>query len=259
MLERLFAGSLEDARAREQLVSRTALEKRVETQPAPIDVAKLFADSKNISVIAEIKRASPSKGALAEIEDVPKLATLYEDSGAAAISVLTEGRAFKGSLADFDQARAAVSLPLLRKDFIASEYQVLEARAHGADMVLLIVAGLETEKLKNLHEFIKDLGMTALVETHSESEILVAQEIGAKLIGINARDLSTFETDSELFIRLVSSLPSDVVKIAESAIRTVEDVRRYSDAGADAVLVGEALVTGNAESLLREFSAVTKA
>jgi indole-3-glycerol phosphate synthase len=147
---------------------------------------------------------------------------------------------------------------VLRKDFISTEYQVLESRAHGADLVLLIVAGLQPKRLQELNELIEDLGMSALVETHNKQEILLASEIGAKYIGINARDLTTFDTDRELFSELVHLAPSGSLKIAESAVRTTKDVEAYSRAGADAVLVGEALVTGDPESLLREFSSVEK-
>jgi indole-3-glycerol phosphate synthase len=159
---------------------------------------------------------------------------------------------------DLDSVRKAVQIPVLRKDFISTEYQVLESRAHGADMVLLIVAGLEPKRMIQLKRLIEDLGMAVLVETHNEQEILFASEVSAKYIGINARDLQTFETDRELFSNLVHLAPASSIKIAESAVRSVSDVEAYADSGADAVLVGEALVTGDPVTILREFSTVRK-
>jgi indole-3-glycerol phosphate synthase len=172
---------------------------------------------------------------------------------------LTEQRSFLGSLRDFDEVRASVSLPLLRKDFIANEYQVFEARAHGADIVLLIAAGLDPVDLIRLKALIESLGMTAFVETHNRDEVKFAASIGAKLVGVNARDLTTFETDRNLFEELVDILPGDCIKVAESAVRGVGDVEAYASAGADCVLVGEALVTGDAENLVRAFSRIAKA
>jgi indole-3-glycerol phosphate synthase len=212
-----------------------------------------------VRVIAEIKRASPSKGHLATIADPGALASVYESAGASAISVLTEQRSFLGSLRDFDEVRASVSLPLLRKDFIANEYQVFEARAHGADIVLLIAAGLDPADLIRLKALIESLGMTAFVETHNRDEVKFAASIGAKLVGVNARDLTTFETDRNLFEELVDILPGECIKVAESAVRGVADVEAYAAAGADCVLVGEALVTGDAENLVRAFSRIAKA
>lgn len=258
MLSDLFAGSIADALKRQEIVSVADLEKAVaETDPA-IDCLAGFAAGENIQVIAEIKRASPSKGSLALITDAAKLATTYQESGASAISVLTEQRKFLGSLEDFDSVRAVSNIPLLRKDFIANEYQVLEARAHGADLVLLIVAGLEASLIKRLKNFIEDLGMSALIETHSQHEVDFAAEIGAKLVGINARNLSTFETNRDLFQNLASLLPLSTIKVAESAVRTAADVEAYAQAGADMVLIGEALVTGDAAILLEAFSQIKK-
>lgn len=258
MLDSLFAGALEDAKRREEQKSLQEIERIAQSQNAAIDARKHFSEAKNVSVIAEIKRASPSRGLMAEIPDASELALVYQDAGASAISVLTEERKFLGNLTDFDAVRERVSLPLLRKDFIASEYQVLEARAHGADIVLLIVAGIERELLKRLDQLIRDLGMTALIETHNRAEVEFAAEMGATFVGINARDLSTFETDRTLFAELSHILPDTAIKIAESAVRDAGDVRNYAAAGADAVLVGEALVTGDAVSLLRSFTQISK-
>jgi indole-3-glycerol phosphate synthase len=212
-----------------------------------------------INVIAEIKRASPSKGHLAEISDPAVLAKVYEAAGASAISVLTEQRSFRGSLEDLDAVREAVEIPVLRKDFIANEYQVFEARAHGADLVLLIAAGLEPDTLVGLKSLVEALGMTAFIETHNLEEVQFASSIGAELVGINARDLTTFETDRALFENLVGQLPRDCIKVAESAVRDSADVAAYAAAGAQCVLVGEALVTGNAQHLLESFTQIPKA
>jgi indole-3-glycerol phosphate synthase len=167
--------------------------------------------------------------------------------------VLTEERRFGGSLADLEAVTARVSLPVLRKDFIATPYQVLEARAAGADLALLIVAGLEPKVLQQLFALIGELGMTALVETHSADELEVAIDLGAPLIGVNARNLKTLELDRDLFSRLVDRIPSDAVKIAESAVLSPADVAHYRSAGADVVLIGEALVTGDPVATLKSF------
>lgn len=211
-----------------------------------------------MKVIAEIKRASPSRGAMADIPEPAALARLYEFGGASAVSVLTEERRFGGSLADLEAVRAAVDIPVLRKDFISDTYQVFEARAAGADLVLLIVAALDDSQLSELYALITELGMTALVETHSAEEVDRAIALGADLIGVNARDLSTFELDRELFPTLVDRFPAGVIKVAESAVRSAQDVAHYRRAGADVVLVGEALVTGgDPVAALREFRAAS--
>lgn len=244
MLAALLAGALEDAAVRRVDTPLAAVERHALAMPPAIDAAAALAPRETIHVIAEIKRASPSRGALAEIPDPTTLAREYAFGGASAISVLTEERRFGGSLRDLRDVREAVDTPLLRKDFIGEEYQILEARAAGADLVLLIVAALEQRTLARLHDFILELGMTPLVETHSGDELSRAADLGASVIGVNARDLSTFELDRELFGRLAGQFPAGAVKIAESAVLGVEDVLAYRAAGADAVLVGEALVTG---------------
>ena len=259
MLDSLYAGAVADAAARQELLGISRVEKLALATPPAIDAVQTLSAGETIRVIAEIKRASPSKGQLAEISNPAELARTYEDAGASAISVLTEQRSFLGSLDDLDMVRRNVTLPVLRKDFIANEYQVLEARAHGADIVLLIAAGLETELLGRLKTLIETLGMTAFIETHNKAEVELSAEMGAKLVGINARDLSTFETDRGLFEELASFLPKDCVKVAESAVRGISDVEAYAAAGADCVLVGEALVTGDASSLLGSFTQIPKA
>ena len=256
MLADLVAGALADASARRSVRSLAALE-AVATDRAPaLDVLAALAPREGVHVIAEIKRASPSRGQLAEITDPASLAKAYQVGGASAISVLTEGRRFGGSLQDLEDVRAAVSIPVLRKDFIAEPYQVLEARAAGADMVLLIVAALDQPTLASLFRLINELGMTPLVEAHSADEVDRALDLGADIVGVNARDLSTFELDRDLFGSLAEMIPSGVIRVAESAVTTSADVAHYRSAGADVVLVGEALVTnGDPVHTLREFLA----
>ena len=256
MLEGLYAGALADAEARLAHTSIAQLERQIDERDPALDVLRLLAPRENIHVLAEIKRASPSRGDLSEIADPVALAKTYSQGGASAISVLTEQRKFKGSLDDLAQVRAAVDVPLLRKDFIANEQQILEARAFGADIFLLIVAGLDQVTLARLKTFGEQLGMTAFVETHSVDEVSRALDVDAGLLGVNARDLSTFQTDRNLFASLVEMIPAGVIKVAESAVRDVEDVRHYRASGADVVLVGEALVTGDAGQMLRDFLAV---
>ncbi|MEV8114637.1 indole-3-glycerol phosphate synthase TrpC [Streptomyces xiamenensis] len=197
-----------------------------------------------LRVIAEVKRASPSKGPLAEIADPAALAASYAAGGAAAISVLTEGRRFGGSLADLTAVRERVHVPVLRKDFIVDPYQVWEARAHGADLLLLIVAALDQRQLTGLSALATELGMCPLVEVHDEEEAGRALEAGAEVIGVNARDLRTLRVDPDTFGRVAPLIPETVVRIAESGVRGPADAARYAAQGADAVLVGESLVTG---------------
>ena len=253
MLADLTAGAVEDAERRAAARPLAEIEAAALAQRPAIDALAALAPSDRVKIIAEVKRASPSRGDLAEIPDPALQARRYEEGGAAAISVLTEGRRFKGSLADLEAVRGAVALPVLRKDFIATEYQVLEARAAGADLVLLIVAALEQDTLARLHALTLELGMTPLVETHSAAEVDRAADIGARLVGVNARDLSTFELDRDLFGRLAERIPNGVIKVAESAVLQPADVAHYRGAGADVVLVGEALVTSDPISTLRGF------
>jgi indole-3-glycerol phosphate synthase len=225
-------------------------------RPAALDARAALARADRVKIIAEVKRASPSRGALAEIPDPAELAAEYAAGGASAISVLTESRRFKGSLDDLERVRAAVQIPVLRKDFIAEPYQVFEARAAGADLVLLIVAALDDSSLRQLHELIGQLGMTALVEAHSADEVRRAADLGADVIGVNARDLATFELDATLFGRLAPLIPEGVIRVAESAVKTPHDVAAYRADGADVVLVGEALVTnGDPAAAIEAFRA----
>lgn len=242
VLENIIAGVRADLAEREQRTPLAAVKERAGRRPSARNgVAALRGEG--VTIIAEVKRSSPSKGHLAEITDPSALASAYEAGGASAISVLTEQRRFHGSLADLDAVRAAVDIPVLRKDFVVTPYQVWEARAHGADLVLLIVAALEQTVLTSLVERVHSLGMTALVEVHNREEVHRAVDAGAQIIGVNARDLKTLEVDRSVFAEVVDLIPSDVVKIAESAVRGPRDVFEYARAGADVVLVGEALVT----------------
>jgi indole-3-glycerol phosphate synthase len=253
LLQGLYDGSLEDAKTRESLVSANELERLIGQLPPALDVLEFFRPRDTVHILAEIKRASPSRGDLAPITDPAALADVYQSAGASGISVLTEERKFKGSLKDLQDVRKAVNIPILRKDFIASEYQLLEARAHGADIALLIVAGLSQDELTRLKKFTEDLGMTAFIETHDREELERALSVGGDFIGVNARDLSTFETDRNLFASLVDLFPENVIKVAESAVRHAGDVSHYRNAGADVVLVGEALVTNDASATLSSF------
>lgn len=258
MLDGLVAGALADAARRRELRPLANVERDALARPAAIDAHAALQHDATVKIIAEIKRASPSRGELAAIHDPTTLARQYARGGASAISVLTEERRFGGSLADLEAVRGAVDIPVLRKDFIAEPYQVFEARAAGADLVLLIVAALDDDLLRRLHSLILDLGMTPLVETHDADEVRRAVDLGAAVIGVNARDLSTFELDRDLFGRLAPSIPPGTVRIAESAVSGVADVEHYRRAGADVVLVGEALVTGgDPVATLREFRAVS--
>lgn len=256
MLESLYAGSIADAAEREETVSLSQIEKLALDTPPAINALAHLAPREQVQILAEVKRASPSKGNLAQIEDPAALAEIYANNGASAVSVLTEQRKFLGSLQDFAEVRSRVAVPLLRKDFIANEYQILEARAFGADLILLIVAGLEQKRIFELKNFTEALGMTAFIETHSSDEVKRALDLDAKFVGVNARDLSTFETDRNLFAELAHLFPVDVIKVAESAVRTVADVAHYRESGADVVLVGEALVTGDPATMLQEFLSV---
>ena len=201
--------------------------------------------SEGVSVIAEVKRSSPSKGAIAAIADPAALAASYQAGGAATISVLTEQQRFGGSLDDLVAVRAAVQVPVLRKDFIVTSYQLWEARAAGADLALLIVAALTQNQLVALVDRAESIGLTPLVEVHDEEEVDRALTAGAQLVGVNARNLKTLEVDRDTFARLAPLIPDDVVRVAESGVRDARDVFEYAKQGANVVLVGETLVRGH--------------
>ena len=241
VLDSIVAGVREDLAARKATTPLADLETRIgELDPAK-DPMPHFRGA-GLSVISEVKRKSPSKGALADITDPALLAAEYEAGGAAAISVLTEQRRFGGSLADLDAVRAKVDIPVLRKDFMVDEYQFFEARAHGADLVLLIVASLSDEELSRFLTLARELSLTPLVEVHTIEEVDRALQTDAELIGVNNRNLKTLDVDIANFEQLANRLGDDRVRVAESGIFTPEDARRVQDAGADAILVGEALV-----------------
>jgi len=243
VLDDIIVGVREDVVQRMAAVPLDDLKARAAGVPPARDVAAVLG-SDDVCVIAEVKRASPSRGQLADIADPAALAIEYELGGAHCISVLTEQRRFGGSLADLAAVRAAVDIPVLRKDFIVTSYQLWEAKAYGADMILLIVAALEQQALVSLIERTSSLGLTALVEVHDEREIDRAVEAGATIIGVNARNLKTLEVDRGVFPRVASRIPPSCLKIAESGVRDAHDLIVYAEAGADAVLVGESLVTG---------------
>lgn len=243
VLDTLVAGALADAAVRARSVSLTDLQRRVEQVPSALP-AEAWLRRPGLSLIAEVKRASPSKGDLAAIADPAALATQYAAGGARAVSVLTEQHRFGGSLADLDAVRAAVDVPVLRKDFLVDDYQIWEARAHGADLVLLIVAALDDAALARLLALAGTLGMAALVEVHDEVETQRAISAGARIIGVNARDLKTLQVHPDTFSRLAPLIPAAAVKVAESGISDAAQAAAYHVQGADAVLVGEALVVG---------------
>lgn len=249
VLDDIIAGVREDLADRERAVDLDRLKELARRAPEARDAVAALRPvdddgAGRVAVIAEVKRSSPSKGALAAIGDPAGLARDYEAGGASVISVLTERRRFGGTLQDLTDVRAAVDVPVLRKDFVVTPYQVWEARAHGADLVLLIVAALDQPTLVSLVERVHSLGMTALVEVHDAHEVRRALDAGARVIGVNARDLRTLEVDRSTFGRLADLVPDDVVKVAESGVRGPHDVLEYARAGAHAVLVGECLVTG---------------
>jgi indole-3-glycerol phosphate synthase len=244
VLDSILEGVREDVARREASVAFDEVKRASLSVPAPRDAMAVL-HKPGIGVIAEVKRASPAHGELATISDPAELAERYAAGGARVISVLTEPRRFKGSLDDLRAVRAAVDVPVLRKDFVIGTYQVHEARAAGADMVQLIVAALEQNVLVSLLDRVESLGMTALVEVHNEEEADRALEAGASLIGVNARDLHTLEVDRSLFGRLAPGLPSEVLRVAEAGVRGPGDLLTYAGYGADAVLVGEGLVTSD--------------
>jgi indole-3-glycerol phosphate synthase len=202
-----------------------------------------LARSGSLNVIAECKRRSPSRGVLRADYDVAAMAAGYEASGAAAISVLTEPTFFDGSVDDLEDVRERVSLPVLRKDFVIDEYQLVEARAAGADALLLIVAALDDERLRALHESARAMGLAALVEVHTREELDRALALVPELVGVNSRELRTLRVDPAAALGLVDAIPDEVVAVAESGLRCHEDLRRFRDRGCDAFLVGERLVS----------------
>lgn len=237
VLDSIIEGVREDLAARRLPLSK--LHELLEQAPKPILPNFQFS---SMSVIAEVKRKSPSKGELADIPEPAKLAASYQEAGAAAVSVLTERRRFNGSLEDFDAVRKEISIPMLRKDFMVDEYQFYEARAHGADLILLIVAGLSKSQLSDYYALSTELGMKSLIEVHTHDELEAAMEINPEIIGVNSRNLKTLEVDPAAFKDLLPRIPGNIIKVAESGISTRADVIFAEEAGANVILVGEALV-----------------
>jgi indole-3-glycerol phosphate synthase len=258
VLDDIVAGVREDLAARQATTGIADLRAALADVDPPRDPMPHFRGAGS-SVIAEVKRKSPSKGHLAEIDDPAGLASRYAAGGAAAISVLTERRRFGGSLDDLRAVRAAVDVPILRKDFIVDAYQLVEGRAAGADLALLIVAALPGDQLRRLHDEARELGLTVLVEVHDEAETERAVELGAELIGVNARNLKTLTVDDDTFGRLAPQIPDDRVKVAESGIFSAADVQRYVDQGARVALVGEALVKdGDPETAVKSMTGLVR-
>ncbi|WP_166824570.1 indole-3-glycerol phosphate synthase TrpC [Brevibacterium limosum] len=253
VLHDIVSGVREDLQARRNEVPLSEITARA----AAAEPVRRFDLRADFGVIAEVKRKSPSRGDLARIPDPGTLAGLYAAGGARAISVLTEARRFNGSLDDLDSVRAAVDIPVLRKDFMVDEYQFHEARAHGADIVLLIVAALDPVQLGEFHALATELGMTALVETHNREELDIAAELGAELIGVNTRNLKDLSVDTDRFAPLADLAPDECTLVAESGVAGAAEVAKYADAGADLVLVGEALVTGGPpQAAVEEYTAL---
>jgi indole-3-glycerol phosphate synthase len=239
VLASIIEGVREDLAARRLPMGQ--LQEALETAPTVRDCLP-FLISSEMSVITEVKRSSPSKGALATISDPAGLAAQYEEAGAHVVSVLTEQRRFGGSLADLDAVRKAIELPILRKDFMVDEYQFYEARAHGADVVLLIVAALSKNQLEDYFHLSNELGMRSLIEVHTNDELERALEISPEIIGVNSRNLKTLEVDARAFAELIPQIPSSIARVAESGISTRDEVVFAQECGATAILVGEALV-----------------
>ncbi|WP_323961719.1 indole-3-glycerol phosphate synthase TrpC [Arthrobacter sp. JZ12] len=258
VLDDIIAGVREDLDTRKARLPLEEVRTLAAQAPAPRDAHAALCDgASGLRVIAEVKRKSPSKGDLSAIADPAELASAYERGGAAVVSVLTEERRFGGSLADLDAVRAAVELPILRKDFTVDEYQIWEARAHGADLILLIVAALDDATLASFLRLTEELGMHALVETHTAEEVQRAVAAGARIIGVNVRNLKTLDIDRSVFADLAELIPAGAVAVAESGVRDLADVELFAADGARAVLVGEALVRhDNPEVTVREFSRV---
>ena len=246
VLSSIIEGVREDLAARRLPMGK--LQEALETAPAVRDCLPQLMSSE-MSVIAEVKRSSPSKGALATITDPAGLAAQYEEAGAQVVSVLTEQRRFGGNLADLDSVRKAIDLPILRKYFMVDEYQFYEARAHGADVVLLIVAALSKNQLEDYFHLSTELGMRSLIEVHTNDELERALEISPEIIGVNSRNLKTLEVDARAFAELIPQIPSTIARVAESGISTREEVVFAQECGATAILVGEALVRSGSPSV----------
>jgi indole-3-glycerol phosphate synthase len=240
VLAELVAGALSDAKQRERKITDAELSKL----PATKDVITALKRSVNskVKIIAEVKRSSPSKGALAQISDPVALAQQYQVAGANVISVLTESRRFNGSIEDLVKIRQVIDLPILRKDFIATEFQVKETKLIGADLLLLIVAALDFSKLRDLNQLANEIGLHVLIEVHNNAELEIAMKLNPKIIGVNARNLKNLAVDESNFAELIPRIPDQIIRIAESGISNRDQVARLEQLGTDAILVGESLV-----------------
>lgn len=255
VLQSIIEGVREDE-ARRRL-PKSKLVELLQNAPAPRDVIGNL-KSRPFTVIAEVKRSSPSKGSLAEIGAPEELASAYEEGGASVVSVLTEERRFGGSLQDFARVRDRVTLPLLRKDFMVSQYLIEETRAIGADLVLLIVAALDDHQLRDFYALSRELGMEALIEVHDEAELERALALSPHIVGVNARNLKTLAVDLSAFDRLIPLMPKGIHRVAESGILEVSDARRAKLAGADSILTGEMLVrASDPREVLTELLAIS--
>ena len=250
ILTSIIEGVIEDVAKRKIPISQ--LKEQLENAPK-LRNAYAALNNGGMRLIAEIKRSSPSKGDLASISNPVSLAMDYQSGGADVISVLTEERRFKGNISDLLAVRSEVNLPVLRKDFIVTEYQVYESRILGADLMLLIVAGLSKSELIDFYQLATELGVDVLVEVHDLNEAEIAVDIGSKIIGVNCRNLKTLEINSRSFELILPQLPASVLKVAESGISNREQVIAVQDLGAKAVLIGETLVkTGNPVHTIKE-------
>lgn len=250
ILTSIIEGVIEDVAKRKIPISQ--LKEQLENAPK-LRNAYAALNNEGMRLIAEIKRSSPSKGDLDAISNPVSLAMDYQSGGADVISVLTEERRFKGNISDLIAVRSEVNLPVLRKDFIVTEYQVYESRILGADLMLLIVAGLSKSELIDFYQLATELGMDVLVEVHDLNEAEIAVDIGSKIIGVNCRNLKTLEINSRSFELILPQLPASVLKVAESGISNREQVIAVQDLGAKAVLIGETLVkTGNPVHTIKE-------
>jgi indole-3-glycerol phosphate synthase len=259
VLDGIISGVREDLATRRATLPQAELDAVAAAAAPALDPLPSLRAAPGVAVIAEVKRSSPSKGSLADIPEPGTLAAAYELGGASAVSVLTEQRRFGGSLADLDAVRAAVAIPVLRKDFMVDPYQVTEARAHGADLVLLMASALDDVLLRDLYQQATGLGMTPLVEVHDAAELERALAVEPALLGINARNLKSLEVDPQVVVDLLPHVPDGVVSVAESGVTGPADVASYVRAGARAVLVGEALVTGGDPSeAVRSFIAAAR-
>ncbi|MEL6150375.1 MAG: indole-3-glycerol phosphate synthase TrpC [Chloroflexota bacterium] len=258
VLDRILAHKVTEIAKARKLTPMAKMAQAAQVAKPPLDVMAALR-RETVALIAEVKHASPSRGVLIEPFEPVALATTYAECGAAMLSVLTDEQFFKGHLDYLRQIRRVVNIPLLRKEFVIDGYQVYEARAAGADAVLLIVAALDDAQLADLHSTITGLGMAALVEVHSEPELERAMKAGATLLGINNRDLKTFDVDLQTTARLAARVPDDVTLVAESGMKTAADVGMMGERGAHAVLIGEGLVTSdNIAAAVKIFSSVER-